>query len=93
MSYNVEIERKAKKFIKTLPKQDAIKILELIEKLRKEPRPRWVEKLKGLQREFYRVAWGNYRMIYTVKDEILLVTILTIDGRDDAYKNLNKKLL
>lgn len=85
--YKIEIAKKAKKFIKKLPKHEAIKILEAIEHLKKEPRPRWIEKLKGTKNEFYRIPWGNYRMIYMIQDDILFVTIVKIDHRKDVYKN------
>lgn len=93
MTYKIKIEEKAKKFIKKVPKYEAKKILETIDDLSKDPRPRWIEKLKGLKNDFYRTSWGNYRIIYTIQDEILLVTVIKVDGRDDSYKKLNKKLL
>lgn len=56
MTYKIEIEKKAIKFIKTLQKYEAQKILETIDNLTKEPRPRWIEKLKGLRNDFYRIS-------------------------------------
>lgn len=58
-----------------------MKIIETIEGLKDDLRPRWIEKLKGLKSDFYRIAWGHYRIIYTIKDEILLITVIKIDGR------------
>lgn len=93
MNYKVEIEKKAKKFIKTLSRYEAIKVLEIIMALAKDPRPRWVEKLKGIKKgEYYRTSWGKYRMLYMIQDEILQVNIVEVDGRDDSYKKLNKRL-
>lgn len=93
MIYKVEIEKKAKKFIKSLPRHEAIKVLEAIMGLAKEPRPRWVEKLKGIKKgDYFRISWGNYRMLYTIQDNILQVSVVDVDGRDDSYKKLNRRL-
>lgn len=68
--------------------------MEVIEKLKEDPRPRWIEKLKGIKKgEYYRTSWGNYRIIYSIEDDILLVTVSDIDGHDQSYRNLNKKLM
>ena len=93
MIYKLEISKKAKKFIKTLPKHEALKITQVIMHLAEEPRPRWVEKLKGIKNgEYYRTSWGNYRILYSIEDHILQVTIVEVDGRDDVYKKLNMRL-
>ncbi len=92
MTYKIEISKKSIKFMKTLPKHEYKKILESIDSLRDDPRPRWMEKLKGLKNDFFRISWGNYRMIYTIEDHLLLITIVKIDGRDDSYKKISKKL-
>ncbi len=93
MSYKLQISKKAKKFIKDLPKQDALKVMQAIEGLQEDPRPRWIEKLKGIKKgNFFRIAQGNYRILYSIEDSILLVSVVEVNGRDDCYKKLNQKL-
>lgn len=90
MTYKIVINKKSQKFIKSLPKHESKNILSNIDSLKTNPRPRWIEKLKGLRSYFYRISWGKYRIIYLIQDDILLITIIKIDGRDDCYKKLNK---
>lgn len=93
MTYKIEISKKSKKFINTLPKYDALKLTQIIMDLQQDPRPRWVEKIKGAKNgTYYRISWGNYRVLYSIKDELLIVLVVLVDGRDDVYKNINKKL-
>ncbi|MBS0655913.1 MAG: type II toxin-antitoxin system RelE/ParE family toxin [Verrucomicrobia bacterium] len=73
-----------KKYLKKLPKKDVEKILDTIESLAKDPRPRWVEKLKS--RPGYRTRAGNYRIIYTIDDGKLIVCVIDVDDRKDVYK-------
>lgn len=91
--YTLRIAKRAEKFLTTIPSRALFKIMEVIEKLKKEPRSRWVEKLKGLKNgESYRTSWGKYRIIYTIEDRFLPITVVSVDGRDDVYKKLKRKL-
>ena len=45
-----------------------------------------IKKLKGDYKEIYRFRIGNYRLFYKVDESDLLVFILTIENRQDAYK-------
>jgi len=53
--------------------------------LAENPRPHGVRKLAGVE-GVYRVRVGNYRMIYRVEDDELLVLVLKIGHRRDVYK-------
>jgi mRNA interferase RelE/StbE len=83
-SYRIDLSKQAKKFIR---------IIKAIDGLAENPRPRWVEKLKGIKKgDYYRIPQGNYRILYTIDDGVLMITIVEVNGRDDCYKKLNKKL-
>ena len=45
-----------------------------------------IKKLKGNYRELYRFRFGNYRLFYTIKEEMVMVFIITIEKRKDAYR-------
>jgi mRNA interferase RelE/StbE len=66
-----------------IPRADYIRIREKIALLAQDPRPRWSEKLKGLQS--YRVPIGNYRIIYKIDDKMQTIVILDIGHRKDIY--------
>lgn len=82
--YKVEIARLAEKQIAKLPKRDKIKILDKIETLADDPRPHGYKKLV-YHTEYFRFRVGNYRIIYQITDDVLLVTVVEITDRRDAY--------
>ena len=58
-------------------------IIKAISSLENNPRPNGHKKLKG--RDGYRIRAGNYRIIYEIFDDILLVDIITLGHRKDIY--------
>ena len=53
-----------------------VRILECLDALAEDPRPRGCEKLSGQER--YRVRRGVYRIIYEIQDEVLLVVVVKV---------------
>ena len=45
-----------------------------------------IKKLKGEFNDIYRYRIGDYRLFYNVSDETVIVFILDIESRKDAYK-------
>lgn len=82
--YRVEIAPAVRKRIKRIPKADKKKILDAIELLGDNPRPHGYKKLVGFS-EFFRFRIGNYRIIYKIYDDILLVAVVEVADRRDAY--------
>lgn len=82
--YSVELKRSAAKEIKKLPVYDLKKILEVIEDLSENPRPPGSEKLSFGEK--YRVRCGHYRILYAIEDERLIVCVVKIAHRKDAYR-------
>lgn len=60
-----------------------------IKQLAINPRPPGTEKIKGTKsnEDYYRIRSGNYRIIYTIKDNELIVSVVNIGHRQDVYKN------
>lgn len=84
MAYEIIIKPTAEKFFAKLPKDRQTKIIASIEQLTFEPRPIGVKKLKS-QLDLYRIRVGDYRIIYTINDNILTITIVKIGHRKDVY--------
>lgn len=82
--YRIIYEINLEKTFKKLPKKDAESILKKIEALAMDPMPRWVEKLKG--RSGYRLAVGNYRVIYHINEKEVVIIIVDVDIRASVYK-------
>lgn len=51
--------------------------------LAQDPRPPAARALKG--RPGLRVRVGDYRLIYTIHDDVLLVVVVTVGHRRDVY--------
>lgn len=84
-TYTVEVIPDAKKQLAKLPTQDQVRIAEAILELRTAPRPDGVKKLKGKQAGLYRIRVGSYRVIYSVADKTVYVSVVWIGQRGGAY--------
>ena len=83
--YHVHITVAAQKQLDSLPVRDQVRIREAIDSLANEPRPRGCKKLKG-STDTWRIRVGNYRVIYEVHDNQLLVLVVEIGHRKDVYR-------
>lgn len=85
--YRIEYKRKAQKFIEAQSRKVQRQLISKIEDLQKDPRPAGAKCLDS-EKKIYRVRSGNYRIIYQVRDKVLLVIIAKVDDRKDIYRNL-----
>lgn len=81
--YTVILSKKAQKQLDKLPDNIAEPIFEAIANLEENPRPAGIKKLKG--RDGYRVRVGNYRIIYEIFDNELLIDVIAVGHRKDIY--------
>ena len=84
MPYQIIIERSASKEIEKINRADQILITQSILLLAENPRPNGCKKLKG--RDAWRIRIGDYRVIYEIQDDILVITIVKVGHRQDVYK-------
>lgn len=56
-----------------------------INDLAENPRPFGCVKLVGSE-NYYRIRVGVYRVIYSVKDDVLVVEVIKIDHRRNVYR-------
>ena len=82
--YRIEIKKSAVKEIHKLPSREIKKVLAKIESLSENPRAEDCIKLSG--EEKYRVRCGDYRILYLIKDDVLIVYIVKVGHRKDVYK-------
>ena len=83
-SYSLRIKRSAAKELAGLPTQDRARIVTRIQGLAHEPRPPGCERLSGQER--YRIRQGDYRILYEINDDGLIVMIVKIGHRRDVYR-------
>lgn len=85
--YRVEVQKSAQKILRRLPRDLLNRLASEIEGLAFEPRPAGCKKLAGFH-DHYRVRVGDWRIIYTIQDDVLIVLVVEIAPRGGAYKNL-----
>jgi mRNA interferase RelE/StbE len=56
-----------------------------VDALAENPRPAGAKKLKGSS-ELWRVRAGDYRVIYSIHDDVLLILVVKIGHRGDVYR-------
>lgn len=81
MSYRIEIKKRAQKFIKAQPRNQQERLLRAIYKLPKGD----IKPLSGHQGVF-RLRVGDYRVIYELDHDVLLITVVNIGNRGQIYK-------
>lgn len=84
MKYIVLIERYALKQILKLDRKAIPLIKTAIANLANDPRPHNCKKLKG--EEAYRIRVGDYRIIYEINEDKIIVTVVAVAHRKDIYK-------
>ncbi|HSH81124.1 MAG TPA: type II toxin-antitoxin system RelE/ParE family toxin [Herpetosiphonaceae bacterium] len=82
--YRLQILPRAEKELAKLPAQERHRIYPAIRDLADNPRPHGCTKLRG--REGWRIRVGAYRIIYTISDDVLVVTIEQVGHRRDIYE-------
>ncbi|SMN00427.1 RelE/StbE replicon stabilization toxin [uncultured Candidatus Thioglobus sp.] len=87
MQYLIEFRPSTIKELKRISKRDLIKIRSKIESLSDDPKGINTTKLKG-NNSFYRIRSGNYRVIYEIRDNKLIVLVVKVGHRSDVYKRL-----
>jgi len=86
--YRVELKPQAQKFIERQSRKVRRQLIRRIEDLKEEPRPPG-SRLLDDEKKIYRIRSGNYRIVYQIRDKVLLVIVAKVDDRKDIYKNLN----
>jgi mRNA interferase RelE/StbE len=82
--YTVRLDRSPQKFLDVLHGDIYTRIISALHALADDPRPHGVKKLKGY-RDYWRIRVGDYRIIYTIQDDRLLVVVIRIGHRRDVY--------
>ena len=82
--YCVVMAPSAQKDLKRLPRKIADRILEVATGLADNLRPHGSLKLQGGENK-YRLRVGDYRVIYSIFDDIVTVLIVKVRHRKDAY--------
>jgi mRNA interferase RelE/StbE len=82
--YRVVFRKSVAHDLRRIPNRDVRRILVAIDFLSRDPRPSGIEKLSGQER--YRMRQGDYRIIYEIKDDEVIVVVVKVGHRKDVYR-------
>ena len=83
--YVLVIKPAVEKQLRRLPNKIHQRVLSTLEGLKVDPRPRGCKKMKG-EGNLWRVRVGDYRVVYTIKDDQLIVLVVRVAHRKDVYQ-------
>ena len=84
VSYQIEWKNSALKELQKLPRQVIPKIVAAVGDLSKDPYPQGVKKLVSSEHTF-RIRAGDYRVIYEIFENKLVIEIIRVRHRKDIY--------
>ena len=85
MAYSIHIKPSSAKGISKLPRSIQRRVGEALDGLALTPRPSGCGKLAGLD-DLYRVRVGDYRILYQIRDKELIVLVVSVAHRREAYR-------
>lgn len=85
MAYRIFYVASAAKALRKLDRQTTRRILEAINSLADDPRPPGCITLQGGDGEL-RIRIGDYRVVYDIVDDELVVLILRVGHRREIYR-------
>ena len=83
--YRITFKKSVAKDLRVIPKNDVKNILSKIDALAVNPRGEGCIKLSG--QENYRVRQGLYRIVYEIKDDVLVVNVVKVAHRSQVYNS------
>lgn len=86
MTYRIELRPAAERALNKIPAADARRVLARITSLAEDPFPHGSKKIVGT--EWYRLRVGDYRVVYSIDRDRLLVLIIRIGHLREVYRGL-----
>lgn len=88
MSYAIQFLPAARKALARLPQPIQVRIDQHILALAERPRPHGAIPLKGEGKGLWRLRVGDYRVLYLIQDQKLIVVVIDIGNRREVYRHL-----
>ena len=84
--YGIEFLASAARELTKLPRDAQSRVIDAVGALADEPRPAGAKLLSGTGRErVWRIAVGQYRVLYLIEDKQVTVVIVRVADRREAY--------
>jgi mRNA interferase RelE/StbE len=87
VAYRVVVEDGAARAIRKLDRGAQRLVVARLERLAEDPRPPGSKKLEGAE-DLHRLRVGDYRIVYRIEDQVLLVLVVRVAHRSDVYRRL-----
>ena len=87
MQYSIEFRPAVFKSLKQFPKKDLVRLKKKIEALGTNLPNSNITKMKG-NNPFHKIRSGDYRIIYEIHDDKVVILIVKVGHRKDVYKQL-----
>jgi mRNA interferase RelE/StbE len=84
-SHHVELLPRAARDLEDTPRPIQIRLIRAIDALADAPRPPGCKKLVG-DENLWRIRVGDYRVLYEIHDDRLLVLVVRVAHRKDVYR-------
>ena len=88
---NIDLSKQAADFLKTRPPKHQRQLAAKLQSLRENPEPADSKMLKGVHHQYRRTDAGEYRVVYRVAYDCLVVHIIGKRNDDDVYRRLANK--
>ena len=89
--YRVELDDAAERDFNKLTHKAKGQVAKLIDTLAADPRAGNVRELVGFK-GIYRKRTGDYRVVYTIEEDVLVVIVVAIGPRKDIYEMLKRRI-
>lgn len=84
-TYEIVFRKSVRKDLDPIPKRDVRHILDAISALADNPRPPQSCKLSASEK--YRLRCGTYRVLYEIRDEVLVICVVKVGHRHEVYRS------
>lgn len=88
MKFSVELKNSAAKALKKLPKSAQKRIVDRLTEFETSLPAIEETKMKG-NNPFHRIRVGDYRIIYEIQNDVLVILVIKIGHRKDIYRHIS----
>jgi mRNA interferase RelE/StbE len=85
MGHSIEFKPNARAQLRAFDAALRRRIMQAVRKLSGNPRPSGCKKLKGM--DAYRIRVGDYRVVYEIHDDVLVVLVVRVAHRREVYQD------
>jgi mRNA interferase RelE/StbE len=84
--YKIKFTRRAYKSIRRAPRDVVNRIRKRLDRISEDPYAHYANVTKLQNRPGYRLRVGDWRVIYDVQDDALIILVIKVGSRGDIYR-------